>query len=110
PSFLHDQVADRALLPMAEGVVDERELPRDIAGELEAHSTTRGHGEGLYPMDRPPGRGTDVHRVELLPDDVERTRMGRPGIHHPEADPLSHSHTDRLTAVLIGSTIERDEV
>src|SRR5688500_15699381 len=92
--LLDDEEADRALLPVAEAVVDEGELAGDVAHQLEAHAAARRHAPRLHAADRRARRGAEVHRVELLADDVEVRRVRRAGGHHPEAHAVANGDAD----------------
>src|SRR5512146_734504 len=66
----HEQEADAPLLPVAEGVIDERKLAGDVAGQLEADAAAGADVPCLHAANRRPRRSAQVDRVELVADDV----------------------------------------
>src|SRR4029450_12578956 len=104
-SRLDDEDADTTLLPVAEAVVHEGELPRHVTEQLEAHAAPRCHGPCLRAADRRRGRGTQVHRIELLAHNVEVAGVCGAGIHEPEANAVAHFHADRGVDGLVGPPV-----
>ena len=73
---------------MAESVVDENELARNVGQHLEDHSSSGRNAKGLNAAQGKGGRRPEVNRVELLANDVEIARVGWPRIHDVKSDAL----------------------
>ena len=90
---------------MPEAMVDEGELARDVAHQLEHLAAARRHVPRLHAADRRAGGRTEVHRVELLAHDVERARVRRACSHDVASSPSSvPPRSVSATASSVGSS------